>query len=146
MVMGITSSRYTIDYDNKTIDLNKHVLDSINNKVYYGNNNNAYMTLSSQFSVFPSAYTKNIIGDTLQIKNENEVIDEYTFINYNFCYLKPKYQGYQVDNEKKIIDIGERILDKINGRMYANSTVFHTATAFDMIPDIYTKSIIGDKL
>ena len=142
---NLTSSYYTINNENKTIDLtNATYVDLINGRFYY--NNSSYYMLNNVFTLQPYDYTKTINGNKLQIKNGDKLIDEYTFINYKLYNLTSSY-GYKIDKEDKAIDLNNNILDASNGRFYYNNYNYYTLNnAFTLRPNTYTRVISGNKL
>ncbi len=101
---NLTSNYYTINEEEKTIDVNK----DLSNNVY-----------TYKFSITPTNYKLNINNNKLEIKDSNDnVIDTYKFINYSQYKLTSYY--YTIDDSGKTIDAKGEILDK--NKIYINSS------------------------
>ncbi len=91
--IGITSSYYTIDNENKTIDAKGEVLNNIN---------------TWSFSITPYGYSLNKNNDKLEIKDSSgNVIDTYTLKNYALYKLQSSL--YTINDEEKTIDANNNL-------------------------------------
>lgn len=98
----LTSQYYTINEEDKTIDLNKDLL----NSVYVG-----------KFSTNSTNYSLNINKDKLEIKdNSGNIAETYKFINYSEYKLGSSY--YMVDVNSKTINAKNDIFTK--NKMWIN--------------------------
>ncbi len=120
--MGVTNTSYQVDYENKTIDLNKEVISNLR---------------SWNFSYVPSTYNLNINNDKLEVKDaDGSVVDTYTFTNYVLYKLTSNY--YTINEEEKTIDLNKELLNSLDvGRFLTNKPD---------CPSDYTLNINNDKL
>lgn len=85
----LKSSKYTINDEDKTIDLNNDLLSNANSNI----------TLTQG----ETSYTKSIVDDKLNILDENKnVIDTYKIVNYRLYKLSSS--DYTIDEANKEID------------------------------------------
>ena len=88
----LNSSKYTINDEDKTIDLNNDLLSNADSNII--------------LSQGKTSYTKSIVDDKLNILDENKnVIDTYKIINYRLYKLSSR--DYTIDEENKEIDVKE---------------------------------------
>lgn len=85
----LESSKYTINDEYKTIDLNNDLLSNADSNII--------------LSQGKTSYTKSVVDDKLNILDENKnVIDTYKIVNYRLYKLSSSY--YTIDEENKVID------------------------------------------
>ncbi len=87
----LKSSKYTINDEDKTIDLNNDLLSNANSNI----------TLTQG----ETSYTKSIVDDKLNILDENKnVIDTYKIVNYRLYKLSSRNSYYIIDEKNKEIN------------------------------------------
>ena len=116
---SLTSYNYIVNESDKTIDVKGDVIGFI---------------YTSSFSIYPNKYSLYIENDKLQVKQGNEIIDEYTFINVSSYKLTSN--NYEVNSENKTIDVKNDIYENVINNSYN----------FNLTPYNYTKAIDNDKL
>lgn len=92
LLYKLNSSKYTINDEDKTIDLNNDLLSNADSNI----------TLTQG----KTSYTKSIVDDKLNILDESKnVIDTYKIVNYRLYNLSSR--NYTIDEENKEIDVKE---------------------------------------
>lgn len=116
---NFTSSYYTINEEDKTIDLKDDIVNDIS---------------SGKFSLYPPDYTINISNDKLEIKNGNEVLGTYTYINVGLYKLTSSY--YTIDKQYRTIDTKGEFLENLSRNLWKLS----------LDPYNFTMQLDGNKL
>ena len=92
LLYKLNSSKYTINDEDKTIDLNNDLLSNANSNI----------TLTQG----KTSYTKLVVDDKLNILDESKkIIDTYKIVNYRLYNLSS--YSYNIDEENKEIDVKE---------------------------------------